>query len=302
MARLSSGKCFMLSEPLIAILCQRVGQSLVPSDLRCTALSGTHQVWECAFEVDGLTERVIVKQLHEHDGQAFSFASTFALQQRLFVMGIAAEPIYLSPPISSSTHAKPNEQGLLWVEAFVPAETEQAQIQTRAQTLARALAQLHQAPTDTPTDKSTDTSTDTFFRQLDPIKQCRALISALHTRHDANDSSTACSLSQALDILINDMQDFQHIDDTPVLCHNDLHLDHIRANDVCVDWEYAALGPRYFDVAMCIVINQLPPTAQTQLLKEYAQHTNCDVDAATQQTALYIRLALIINQAWALLL
>ena len=298
MARLSSGECFVLSEPLIAILCQRVRQPLVASDLRWTALSGTHQVWECAFEVDGLTERVIVKQLHEHDGQACSFASTFALQQRLFVMGIAAEPIYLSPPISSSTHAKPNEQGLLWVEAFVPAETEQAQIQTRAQTLARALAQLHLAPTDTPTD----TSTDTLFRQLDPIKQGKALISALHTRHDANDSSTACSLSQALDILINYMQDFKHIDDTLVLCHNDLHLDHIRANDVCVDWEYAALGPRYFDVAMCIVINQLAPTAQTQLLKEYAQHTDCDVDTATQQTALYIRLALIINQAWATLL
>jgi len=288
----------MLTEPLTAILCQRVGQPIVASDLRFSPLSGTHPVWECAFDVDGLTERVIVKQLHEHDGQAFSFASTFALQQRLFVIGIAAEPIYLSPHISSSTHAKPNEQGLLWVEAFVPAETEQAQAQALTQTLARALAQLHQAPTATPTDKSSDKP----IRQLDPIKQCKALISALHAGHDANDSSTACSLSQALDILIHDMQDFQYIYDTPVLCHNDLHLDHIRANDVCVDWEYAALGPRYFDVAMCIVINQLTPTAQTQLLKEYAQHTDCDVDTATQQTALYIRLALIINRAWALLL
>ena len=297
-ARLSSRECFMLTEPLTAILCQRVGQPIVASDLRFSPLSGTHPVWECAFDVDGLTERVIVKQLHEHDGQAFSFASTFALQQRLFVIGIAAEPIYLSPHISSSTHAKPNEQGLLWVEAFVPAETEQAQAQALTQTLARALAQLHQAPTATPTDKSNDTS----IRQLDPIKQCKALIRALHAGHDANDTSTACSLSQALDILIHDMQDFQHIDDTPVLCHNDLHLDHIRANDVCVDWEYAALGPRYFDVAMCIVINQLTPTAQTQLLKEYTQHTHCDVDTATEQTTLYIRLALIINRAWALLL
>ena len=295
-ARLSSRECFMLTEPLTAILCQRVGQPIVAADLRFSALSGTHPVWECAFDVDGLTERVIVKQLHEHDGQAFSFASTFALQQRLFVIGIAAEPIYLSPHISSSTHAKPNEQGLLWVEAFVPAETEQAQALT--QTLARALAQLHQTPTATPTDKSTDKP----IRQLDPIKQCKALIRALHAGHDAKDTSTACSLSQALDILIHDMQDFQYIDDTPVLCHNDLHLDHIRANDVCVDWEYAALGPRYFDVAMCIVINQLTPTAQTQLLKEYAQHTDCDVDTAAQQTALYIRLALIINRAWALLL
>lgn len=296
MARLSSRECFMLTEPLTAILCQRVGQPIVAADLRFSALSGTHPVWECAFDVDGLTERVIVKQLHEHDGQAFSFASTFALQQRLFVIGIAAEPIYLSPHISSSTHAKPNEQGLLWVEAFVPAETEQAQALT--QTLARALAQLHQTPTATPTDKSTDKP----IRQLDPIKQCKALIRALHAGHDAKDTSTACSLSQALDILIHDMQDFQYIDDTPVLCHNDLHLDHIRANDVCVDWEYAALGPRYFDVAMCIVINQLTPTAQTQLLKEYAQHTDCDVDTATQQTTLYLRLALIINRAWALLL
>lgn len=303
MARLSSRECVMLREQLIEILSQHYlnGLNIVASDVRLTALSGTHQVWECAFDVNGLTERVIVKQLHEHAGQAFSFASTFALQQRLFTMGMAAEPIYLSPHISNRTNAKPDEQGLLWVEAFVPAETEHAQIkalaQTLAQTLARALAQLHQAAIDTPTDKSTDTP----IRQLDPITQCKALISALNTHHDASDSSTACTLSQAHDILINDMQDCQHSDDTPVLCHNDLHRDHIRAKDVCVDWEYAALGPRYFDVAMCIVINQLPPSAQTQLLKEYAQLTDCDVDTATQQTALYIRLAVIINQAWALL-
>ena len=297
----------MLSEQLIEVISRRYGHQLnlnlnvnlnqaermVVGDLRFTPLSGTHQVWECAFEVNAQTQRVIVKQLHEHDGQAFSFASTFALQQRLFVMGIAAEPIYLSPPISSSTHAKPNEQGLLWVEAFVPAETEQAQIQTRAQTLARALAQLHKAPI------------DTSIRQLDPINQCKALISNLHTSNvtnATNATNTAHKLTQELDTLLNDMQQLTLHHNEPVLCHNDLHLSHVRADYTCVDWEYAAMGSRYFDVAMCVVINQLSDNEQTQLFTQYAQLTQKNIDEVAQQTALYIRLALIINHAWALLL
>jgi hypothetical protein len=284
-------------EKLTEIIALRFEQKVVVSDLHFTPLSGTHQVWECAFEINAQThththtERLIVKQLHEHAGQAFSFQSTFALQQRLFAIGIAAEPIYLSPQISSRSDGQPHEHDLLWVEAFVPV-SEIEQSLTPPQKLARVLAQLHQTSFDT----STVTPTHASIRQLDPINQCQILMSAADT------ANTSSSLTQALDILINDMQSLKSHRDDPVLCHNDLHLNHVRSNNICVDWEYAALGPRYFDVAMCIVINRLTPTAQTQLLKEYAQLTDCNVDTATQQTALYIRLALMINQAWARLL
>jgi hypothetical protein len=302
----------MLSEQLIEVISRRYGHQLnlnlnvnlnqaermVVGDLRFTPLSGTHQVWECAFEVNAQTQRVIVKQLHEHDGQAFSFASTFALQQRLFAMGMAAEPIYLGSQISSCANGKSTGHDLLWVEAFVPAaDTEQSatsvQSLTLSQTLARALAQLHKAPI------------DTSIRLLDPINQCKALISNLHTSNvtnATNATNTAHKLTQELDTLLNDMQQLTLHHNEPVLCHNDLHLSHVRADYTCVDWEYAAMGPRYFDVAMCVVINQLSNNEQTQLFTQYAQLTQKNIDEVAQQTALYIRLALIINHAWALLL
>ena len=280
-------------EKLTEIIALRFGQKVVVSDLHFTPLSGTHQVWECAFEINAQThthtERLIVKQLHEHAGQAFSFASTFALQQELFSIGVAAEPIYLSP------------ENTLWIEAYVsnikvatPSSTIPEEI------LAQALAKLHRIGL----SKISGSAKTSTIRQLDPIAQCQTLI---NTVQNTSSSNQAGELTFALDNLLTKFAALKNSHNELVLCHNDLHLNHVRGDFdcggyKCVDWEYAAMGPRYFDLAMCIVINQLSAQQQTQLLLAYAEQTDCHAATVKQQTELYVRLALIINQAWALLI
>lgn len=61
-------------------------------------------------------------------------------------------------------------------------------------------------------------------------------------------------------------------DSDRVLCHNDLSLPHIlnRQKPLVVDWEYAAIGNRYFDVASCAHINGLSPEQAAYLYVAYA--------------------------------
>jgi thiamine kinase-like enzyme len=54
-----------------------------------------------------------------------------------------------------------------------------------------------------------------------------------------------------------------------VLCHNDLAMEHVYwGKDVVVfDWEYAACGNRYYDLASCATINNLSEQ-ETQMLQQ----------------------------------
>jgi thiamine kinase-like enzyme len=66
----------------------------------------------------------------------------------------------------------------------------------------------------------------------------------------------------------------------PVPCHNDL----LAANFICsggeriwiVDWEYAGMGDRYFDLANFAVNNELGEGEQETLLEEYFGMTGAD--------------------------
>ena len=58
----------------------------------------------------------------------------------------------------------------------------------------------------------------------------------------------------------------------PVPCHNDLlAANFIRGDDRIwiVDWEYAGMGDRYFDLANFAVNNELGPTGEVALLEHY---------------------------------
>jgi thiamine kinase-like enzyme len=60
-----------------------------------------------------------------------------------------------------------------------------------------------------------------------------------------------------------------------VLCHNDLHIDHISfPNGPIFDWEYAGLGCRYFDIASCCLINNLHQADILKLCSQYAHLAN----------------------------
>lgn len=60
-----------------------------------------------------------------------------------------------------------------------------------------------------------------------------------------------------------------------VLCHNDLHLDHVcNKTGIIYDWEYASYGCKYYDIASCALINQFDEEQTRQLCAQYAQLTH----------------------------
>lgn len=57
-----------------------------------------------------------------------------------------------------------------------------------------------------------------------------------------------------------------------VFCHNDLSWGHLcLPTKLILDWEYAGLGNRYFDILSCARINKLNPQQHERLLAQYAK-------------------------------
>lgn len=83
-------------------------------------------------------------------------------------------------------------------------------------------------------------------------------------------------------------------------CHNDLHVSHIVKGEqlTILDWEYAAIGNRYFDLAACIQVNQLNAMQVEALLTEYAQHTGLAKSSVTQRTSAMIPVVDFTAQLW----
>lgn len=56
-----------------------------------------------------------------------------------------------------------------------------------------------------------------------------------------------------------------------LLCHNDLSLLHCHSSHshLAFDWEYAAIGNRFFDIASCIEINKFGADDSERLIERY---------------------------------
>lgn len=85
-----------------------------------------------------------------------------------------------------------------------------------------------------------------------------------------------------------------------VLCHNDLAMEHISVSEpsVVFDWEYAACGSRYFDIAACAQINQLNDQESLQLQQQYSQHSQIPEKDVIEQTAEQVPLVKLTNDLW----
>jgi hypothetical protein len=88
------------------------------------------------------------------------------------------------------------------------------------------------------------------------------------------------------------------------LCHNDLSLAHClgQRQNILIDWEYAALGSRYFDLAACILINQFSPRQQQELIAAYAQHAQLDTLLVWLRVKHYSSIVAHTNKLWELAL
>lgn len=84
----------------------------------------------------------------------------------------------------------------------------------------------------------------------------------------------------------------------PVLCHNDLSMNHILMTTpvTIIDWEYAGIGHPLFDIANTIVMNKLDKTTVDHLLDHYEQRTEYQVEWA--DIAEWVDLVDWLNNLW----
>ncbi len=84
-----------------------------------------------------------------------------------------------------------------------------------------------------------------------------------------------------------------------VLCHNDLHISHVcDAEGPYFDWEYAALGCRYYDLESCAVINLLDKHQKEYLLELYANLANQSVKKVSERVRLVEPFVRFTNDLW----
>lgn len=166
----------------------------------------------------------------------------FNLQAQLAESGIAVKPVALS-----ASHA-------FWLEDYITSIHPIPESESLALLLAETLWQIHNL---TPSSPVLDLS-------LEWQRYCN--IAGQLFEH------TAPNIKGLLNAF-NEPDEF-------CFCHNDLHYSHIvlgKVNKV-LDWEYAAIGNRYFDLAACCQVNQLGPNQINDLAAQYARLSGITLD------------------------
>lgn len=84
----------------------------------------------------------------------------------------------------------------------------------------------------------------------------------------------------------------------PVFCHNDLALHHVflAPTPKVIDWEYAGMGERYFDLANTIAANDLERPQQQAFLNAYEAAAGFTLQYDT--LAHWMELVAVVNQLW----
>ncbi|MFT2091325.1 phosphotransferase [Paraglaciecola sp. 2405UD69-4] len=166
----------------------------------------------------------------------------FLLQEELFANHLAIEPVYLS-----GRHLFQVDQ---WVEDKTLNKAKLSKTVIIEQ-LAKALVRIHKVKV-------------THAYPLDLPAQWAHYISILEPRVEPADL-----------ILLQEYTDIWRYacSEEVVFCHNDLALSHVTASQTpkVFDWEYSALSNPYFDLASCVVINQIGHKEAVHLCAVYSE-------------------------------
>ncbi|WP_394222033.1 phosphotransferase [Alteromonas gracilis] len=215
---------------------------------------------------DEFSRDFAVKWMGNDDFSGVNRAHQFALQQQLFKLGIAPQPLWLS------------DDETIWVEQWLE-NTSNPELTPKQ--LATALALIHQLPV--------------TARPLELAARWQHYIKAAALDED----SFLFKKAQAL--RSNVIQSEQN-DQDYVLCHNDLLINHLMLtpnNELkVIDWEYAAMGNRYFDLASCGLINKLSKASSLDLVKHYASVMNIDENYAVKNFELHVDIVEVTNDLW----
>lgn len=85
-----------------------------------------------------------------------------------------------------------------------------------------------------------------------------------------------------------------------VLCHNDLAMEHVAVGtpSLVFDWEYAALGNRFFDLASCALINKFDTQLTLHLQQYYARLSGLDEGYVFEQCQKQFPIVTLTNELW----
>ena len=212
-----------------------------------------------------------VKWLGDDDFSGVERRHQFALQQQLHEVGIAPQPIWLS------------DDEKIWVEQWEShsASAELSSTRRPSHTLAETLARIH--------------SLSITARPLN-------LVSRWQHYCDVAKLDTGSELYLKAQALQKSVIKSEQDDEDCVLCHNDLLINHLLVDSnyavVIIDWEYAAMGNRYFDLASCCLINKLDKSESEELVAHYAKVMNIDEVVALSKFKLHTDIVHITNDLW----
>ncbi|CAD5284729.1 Choline kinase [Alteromonas sp. 38] len=190
----------------------------------------------------------------------------FVLQQQLAERGIAPKPIWLS------------DDELIWVEQWEEEADPHPSIRS-PEALASVLARVHGLPI-------TARPLNLFSRWL-------------HYMHTAGLKAGDVLFERAIQLRASLVESEGNTDDY-VLCHNDLLAHHVVRDSTpfIVDWEYSAMGNRYFDVAGCAKINAMSEAEIQALAIAYAKEVGKDEDEVLAQVHLHREIVNMTNDLW----
>lgn len=209
---------------------------------------------------------VVVKWLGEDRFSGVDRTYQFGLQQQLFLHKVAPKPLWIS------------DDERIWVEVWQNNDTVQPLAPAE---LAGVLSHIHCLPV-----------------------TARPLNLATRWQH----YSAVCNLSSGDDLYSQVQSLYQAVINSElekndlVLCHNDLLSNHVLSQKggvpMVIDWEYAALGNRYFDLASCSLINQFGEGETIELVEAYCSHMNIAEDEAKEKFSNHSKIVSTTNALW----
>lgn len=192
------------------------------------------------FKVVDDSQTFLLKLFSQNANLPINRQMVLALQEELAVIGLAPRPIFLS-----KDHTVYTEQ---WLDLT------KLMLDRRQIILAQSLYSVHSSFISAPI-LSLPEHWDHYWQKIQ--QPDTRMVQTYHNM-----------LTLWQTFIDNEIDNF-------VLCHNDLHFDHVSAeNGPILDWEYAGLGCRYFDIASCCAINGLNLEQSKELCAIYADLAN----------------------------
>ena len=216
------------------------------------------------FKISDGQQTLLLKVFNENNAWPISRNKVFALQEELAILGLAPLPIFL------------NEENTIYCEKWIAFTKHKNHDLVKL--LADSLYSVHNSFISAPL-LALDEHWEAYWQQIE---------------------SPEIALQEQYEVVKKQWQDYKdECRDQFVLCHNDLHSEHLSyANGPLFDWEYAGLGCRYFDIASCCAINQFSEQQIVELCMHYSELANQKVDEVFDKVTFASGLVTFTYELW----